>query len=96
MGMLSPEESWKNLLKLFDGVRIDHFRGLASYWSVPGSALTAKDGHWEKGPGKDFIDMVNSIPGDGFVIAEDLGDISGNEGISVWISKRLRQPSPAT
>lgn len=71
---------WKERLLamfgMFDGVRIDHFRGLASYWSVPGSALTAKDGHWEKGPGKDFIDMVNSIPGDGFVIAEDLGDIT--------------------
>ena len=71
---------WKarlqNMFALFDGVRIDHFRGLASYWSVPASAKTAKEGRWVKGPGKDFIDMINSISDENFVIAEDLGDIT--------------------
>ena len=71
---------WKarlqNMFMLFDGVRIDHFRGLESYWSVPASAKTAKEGKWVKGPGKKFIDMANSIATDKFLIAEDLGDIT--------------------
>ncbi len=61
---------------LFDCVRIDHFRALESYWSIPASAESAKEGHWEKGPGKDFIDVIKSIGGDGGIIAEDLGDIT--------------------
>ncbi len=71
---------WKarlqTMFELFDGVRIDHFRGLESYWSVPATAKTAKEGRWVKGPGKEFIDMINSIRGENFVIAEDLGDIT--------------------
>ena len=71
---------WKarlqNMFSLFDGVRIDHFRGLESYWSVPATAKTAKEGRWVEGPGKEFIDMINSIRGENFVIAEDLGDIT--------------------
>lgn len=71
---------WKerllNMLDMFDGVRIDHFRGLESYWSVPYSAKTAKEGKWEKGPGKDFIDEISKIAGDKLIIAEDLGNIT--------------------
>ncbi len=71
---------WKRRLlamfELFDGVRIDHFRAFESYWCIPSGAISAKSGHWEKGPGKDFIDMMNSIKGDSFIIAEDLGDIT--------------------
>lgn len=71
---------WKarllNMFSMFDDVRIDHFRGLESYWSVPADAETAKEGHWVKGPGKAFVDMVNSIRGEHFIIAEDLGDIT--------------------
>ena len=32
-------------------IRIDHFRGFESYWSVPCGKTTAKDDHWVKGPG---------------------------------------------
>ncbi len=64
------------MLTLFDGVRIDHFRGLASYWSVPASASTAKEGKWVKGPGRSFIDRLRAIAGDRLIIAEDLGDIT--------------------
>ncbi len=71
---------WKARLSimftLFDGVRIDHFRGIESYWSIPSTAKTAKEGRWVKGPGKAFCDMANTIRGDSFVIAEDLGDIT--------------------
>ena len=64
------------MLRLFDGVRIDHFRGLESYWSIPVGAKSAKEGSWVKGPGKDFIDKLKLISADKLVIAEDLGDIT--------------------
>ncbi len=71
---------WKarlnNMFMLFDGVRIDHFRGIESYWSVPATAKTAKEGKWVKGPGKAFVDMANALCQNKFLIAEDLGDIT--------------------
>ena len=66
----------KHMFSMFDGVRIDHFRGIESYWSVPGDATTAKVGEWKKGPGKKFVDAVNKIKGDKLIIAEDLGIIT--------------------
>ncbi len=64
------------MMTLFDGVRIDHFRGLESYWSVPATAKSAKEGKWEKGPGRALIDALRKIAGDRLIIAEDLGDIT--------------------
>ncbi len=64
------------MLTLFDGVRIDHFRGLESYWSVPATAKTAKEGKWVKGPGEELIDKIRDIAGEKLIIAEDLGDIT--------------------
>lgn len=64
------------MLELFDGIRIDHFRGLESYWSIPRGAKTAREGKWEKGPGKDFIDKIKTISKDKLIIAEDLGIIT--------------------
>ena len=59
--------------KLFDAVRIDHFRGLESYWAVPAGAASAKEGAWEKGPGMDLLRVLTSwFPGAAY-IAEDLG-----------------------
>ncbi|MBQ4527175.1 MAG: 4-alpha-glucanotransferase [Clostridia bacterium] len=66
----------ENMFELFDGVRIDHFRAVESYWSVPGDAATAKDGKWISGPGREFVDKINEIKGDRLVIAEDLGMIT--------------------
>lgn len=70
---------WKDRLKynlsLYDGVRIDHFRALAAYWSIPSEAKTAKDGKWVKGPGKKFIDAIRPLAGDRLILAEDLGII---------------------
>ncbi len=63
-------------LKLFDGVRIDHFRGLESYWAVPGDAKTAKQGKWVKGPGLALTQKLSEIAEDKLIIAEDLGDIT--------------------
>ena len=63
-------------LEMFDAVRIDHFRGIESYWSVDGKATTAKNGKWVKGPGEAFVDMAKEIAGEKLIIAEDLGDIT--------------------
>lgn len=71
---------WKNrvssMFKLFDGIRIDHFRAIESYWAVPYGDKTARNGKWIKGPGMDFINTVKSVAGDKLIIAEDLGDIT--------------------
>ena len=75
-GFLWWQKRMKHMLNLFDGVRIDHFRGLESYWSIPASAKTAKEGKWVIGPGREFIDMLHAVAGDKLIIAEDLGDIT--------------------
>ena len=64
------------MFTLFDGVRIDHFRGLESYFSIPRGAKSAKAGKWVKGPGRPFIDMLKRVAKDKLIIAEDLGDIT--------------------
>ena len=57
----------------YDIVRMDHFRGLEAYWSVPYGAETAKDGKWNKGPDMAFIQAIkNGLP-HLEMIAEDLG-----------------------
>jgi len=63
-------------LKLFDMVRIDHFRGLFAYWRVPAGELSARNGKWMKGPGKEFFDVVFKRFPTSAVIAEDLGYIT--------------------
>lgn len=66
----------RHMFSMFDGVRIDHFRGIESYWSVPYDAKTAREGEWKKGPGKKFVDAINAVKGEKLIIAEDLGDIT--------------------
>ena len=70
------ERRMRAVLSRFDVVRIDHFRGLESYWSVPCGAATAAPGHWEKGPGLAFVEMLRRAFPDAFLIAEDLGYIT--------------------
>lgn len=71
---------WKDriasALKLFDGVRIDHFRAFESFWAVPGTEKTARNGRWIKGPGMKLINAIKSVSADRLIIAEDLGDIT--------------------
>ncbi len=64
------------MTELFDGVRIDHFRGLESFFSIPATETTAKNGKWVKGPGMSFINAIKPICEDKLIIAEDLGDIT--------------------
>lgn len=59
--------------KLYDVVRIDHFRGIESFWAVPFGETTAENGRWLPAPGMDFVNAVKKrLPGLSF-IAEDLG-----------------------
>ena len=59
--------------ELYDMVRMDHFRGFESYWSVPFGDATAQNGHWVKGPGMDLINAVKENLPKLAIIAEDLG-----------------------
>jgi 4-alpha-glucanotransferase len=63
-------------LKLFDIIRLDHFRGLVAYWEVPAGEETAINGRWVEVPVRDFFDKLlrrfPSLP----IIAEDLGIIT--------------------
>ena len=58
---------------LYDVLRIDHFRGLESYYAIPYGDTTAKNGHWEPGPGMGFIHAVQQALPEARIIAEDLG-----------------------
>lgn len=58
-----------NALKLYDLLRIDHFRGFSGYYAIPFNEKTAKNGKWIKGPGFDLFKDKLNLP----IIAEDLG-----------------------
>lgn len=59
--------------RLFDVVRIDHFRGFESYYAIPAGDKTAENGEWRKGPGMDFIHEIQESFPSPAIIAEDLG-----------------------
>ena len=59
--------------KLYDVVRIDHFRGFDEYYNIPFGDTTAEFGRWEKGPGYDLFKVMKKKIGNKPVIAEDLG-----------------------
>jgi 4-alpha-glucanotransferase len=69
-------ERFRAALKLYDAVRIDHFRGFEAYWEIPGDATTAIHGRWVKGPGADFFSVLEREFGDLPIIAENLGVIT--------------------
>ena len=59
--------------RLYDVIRIDHFRGLESYWSIPGRNRTARVGQWVKGPGMKLLGKIKEAFPNTEFIAEDLG-----------------------
>ncbi|MGM9978645.1 MAG: 4-alpha-glucanotransferase [Clostridium sp.] len=63
----------KESLKLYDIIRIDHFRGFESYWQIPYGEPTAVNGKWVKGPGMSLFNAIKKELGEINVIAEDLG-----------------------
>ena len=62
--------------RMFDVVRLDHFRGFESYWSIPAGEKTAAGGSWKQGPGMDFIRTIQQALPDLDFIAEDLGYVT--------------------
>lgn len=65
-----------NELGRSDLLRIDHFRGFASYWEVPAHAPTAREGTWVTGPREELFAAVREALGEVPVVAEDLGYIT--------------------
>ena len=69
-------ERLRAVLATVDVLRLDHFRGFAGYWAIPGDAPTAERGTWEPGPGAPFFAAVERALGRLPIIAEDLGVIT--------------------
>ncbi|MCL2630185.1 MAG: 4-alpha-glucanotransferase [Firmicutes bacterium] len=65
-------------LKIYDYLRLDHFRGFYSYWAVPATAKTAKEGEWVKGFGAKIFKALEKVIKNPPLIAEDLGIIDDN------------------
>ena len=63
----------KAVSKLYDVVRIDHFRGFDSYYAIPAKDTTAKNGEWRQGPGMDLFKTLKRRLGKLNIIVEDLG-----------------------
>ena len=62
--------------RMYDVVRLDHFRGFESFWAVPAGDKTAAGGQWMKGPGLDYIQAIPAALPDLDFIAEDLGYVT--------------------
>ncbi|MFH1217567.1 MAG: 4-alpha-glucanotransferase [Pseudomonadota bacterium] len=69
-------ERFDHIGKMVDVVRIDHFRGFASYWRIPADEETAINGKWVEGPGIEFFRQVEKATENLVIIAEDLGVIT--------------------
>lgn len=68
---------WKRRMRfssrLYDVIRIDHFVGIAHYYSIPAEETTAMSGWWNPGPGLPLIEAIAQVMGNKRVIAENLG-----------------------
>ena len=69
-------ERIRRTLELVDAVRIDHFRGLVAYWSIPEGSGTARSGRWRRAPGRALLDVARAELGSVPLVAEDLGLIT--------------------
>jgi len=98
---------WRERLKacarLYDYIRLDHFRAFSAYYEIPAGG-TAMDGWWIPGPGKELMDIFKA---EGLkLIAEDLGELdppvtdllilSGLPGMDIWqfTSEKMKRMSP--
>jgi len=78
-----------HLCGIYDVVRLDHFRGLDSYYAVPAGRTDARSGRWRQGPGRALVEAMGERP----LLAEDLGfltpsvrqllEVSGYPGMKV-------------
>ncbi len=68
-------DRFKGSAELYDIIRIDHFRAFDTYWRIPASSLTAKEGKWIEAPGYKFFEALKKERTSFNIIAEDLGDL---------------------
>jgi 4-alpha-glucanotransferase len=76
-------------MRLFDLVRIDHFRGFESYWQIPAEEELATQGRWVKAPGEALFERLHEVFGPLPLVAEDLGTITPEVEA---LRKRFRLP----
>ncbi len=69
-------ERFRSAFRLFDMLRVDHFRGFEGYWEVPAGETTARNGRWVKGPGAALFRAVEEELGQLPIVAENLGVIT--------------------
>jgi 4-alpha-glucanotransferase len=69
-------ERFRRMFELVDVARLDHFRGLVAYWSVPAGRTTARSGRWRRAPGRELLQTAMRELGALPVVAEDLGVIT--------------------
>ena len=84
------EERMKRMFRMYDTVRIDHFRGFYSNWAIPFPEQVATNGHWQEGPRDNLLNHIMSlVSSPDQIIAEDLGIIP-NEVIELRQRHNLR------
>ena len=70
------KERMKRMFRLYDVVRIDHFRGFHSNWAIPYPGIDARTGHWQDGPKDELFEQImRLVESPDQIIAEDLGII---------------------
>jgi 4-alpha-glucanotransferase len=69
-------ERIRRACKLYDIVRLDHFRGFEAYWAIPAEEETAVNGAWVKAPGLELFRALEAALGLLPLVAEDLGMIT--------------------
>jgi 4-alpha-glucanotransferase len=69
-------ERFRAAFRMFDMLRVDHFRGFQAYWEVPGGDKTAENGKWLNGPGAELFAAVEAKLGRLPIVAENLGVIT--------------------
>ena len=75
-GFLWWIERLKHSFKMYDALRIDHFRGFDEYYSIPYGSKDATNGEWRKAPGKELFKALKEKLGEKEIIAEDLGFVT--------------------
>lgn len=68
-------ERFSQNMKMYDSIRLDHFRAFSEYWAVDAKEETARNGVWKETPGRKLFNEVIKKLGHFPVIAEDLGNI---------------------
>ncbi len=69
-------ERVRSTLDFYDIVRLDHFRGFESYWSVPAKDSNARNGKWIQAPGLELFTKIREAFPEAKLVAEDLGEIT--------------------